>query len=122
LEELPWRSEAFDETIARIRKGHSIAAMLLVVLSVFFLSTTRFISTRIGAAVILLGALLLFDQVRRAWPPRGIADRASPGGFAIIYRNELKHQRALLRWIRWWYFGSLIPGIILVLFGSRVYA
>lgn len=36
--------------------------------------------------------------------------------------HELKRQRALLQWIRWWYCASLISGIILVLFGSRVYA
>jgi hypothetical protein len=39
-----------------------------------------------------------------------------------FYRKELKRQRALLQWIQCWYFASLIPGVVLILLGSRVYS
>ena len=120
LDEIRWRAEEIGREIRRRNMwvyGTAAAVSGLCVVC-FALATTAHV--RIGAAVIIVGTLCVVRQVRC-----GRAD--APGGadfelYREFCRSELERQRGAVKRIRYWYVGALIPGLLLVLWGSFVYA
>lgn len=122
LQELDWRREEFDQKVGQIRKGYLVAAALLLLSASFLLIVPGASSgARAGAGLLLGGTSILFSLIRRAWSPSTTVDRATIDVYSLFCK-ELRRQRALLQWIQCWHFASLIPGILLILWGSRVYS
>ena len=76
MQELHWRLEEFDQNIEPLLKGHLIAAASTVILSLVLICTGTYLVAKLGAGLILDGALFLAYRLsgrthrRRSWVDR----------------------------------------------------
>jgi hypothetical protein len=82
---------------------------------------THSLRAQAGSAFILAGALYVLFEIRRRGLPERVPQEGSLVEYDGVYRTELQRQCPLLHRVWYWYFGSLLPGCLLLLLGSFVY-
>jgi hypothetical protein len=122
LDEIRWRAEELQREIRRRNTWvYSTAAAILGFFGTCF-AKSGVTTARIGSALIMAGTLYALWQVWNAGSPRTIPTGDCFQPYREFCRGGIHRQRALLRRVRYIYLGLLIPGLLLVLAGSMVYA
>jgi hypothetical protein len=122
LEEIRWRAEELQRELRRRNRWIYLAAAAILMVFGACLARTGVAAARMGSAFIIAGTLYIVWQL---W--NGGAARSVPAGkgfdlYRDFCRSELDRQCKLLRRIQYAYVGLLVPGLLLVLAGSVVYA
>jgi hypothetical protein len=119
LEQVRKRSGEFDRTVRARDRRELIAALLVLVVFAPLAIDWPWLS-RIGGAVVLVSAIVMFLRMRRArrLPSEVLADRP----IAEVLRAELAYldgQIRLLETVLWWYVLPLAIGPVLIVAGMR---
>jgi hypothetical protein len=115
-EENRWKSEEAGRKGARRTGGYLTLCALFSILGVWS-SLTGGPVARAAWCLILVANLVFFYRILKQnfTLSGGLRD-----GFDA-YRRDLRRQHAVLQWAGYWYYGALLPGILLLLKGSFVY-
>jgi hypothetical protein len=121
IERLRWNAIQFEVRMRQWSSWANLAAgaaIGLLTLGLPFAGATR---VQLASGLFIAGAVYVAWVVRR----RGSPGAAPLGGgwkeYTQYCRTELQHQSVLLNRLWHWYFGSLIPGVLLMLQGSTIY-
>lgn len=77
---------------------------------------------RAASCIILAGTAYLVYQIHElGFPAAAVSTNASFNKCLDSYRSELQRQHAFLQRASYWFYGSLLPGVLLALLGSPVY-
>ena len=119
LDEVRAGSDLFRRKIVRRNLVEYAASALVVVVFTIYVFVIPHPITRIGAALVVVGTLVVVWQLhRRASPlPPEAAGGMSVYGFL---RAQLVRQRDALASVFWWYLAPLIPGLGLMMFGRSI--
>jgi hypothetical protein len=72
--------------------------------------------------VFVLEALaVIYSFIYRILKQHSTPSSGLGGGFDAAYRRDLRRQHAVLQGAGYWYYGALLPGVLLLLKGSFVY-
>jgi hypothetical protein len=116
-EEILWKSAELGTKGAHRTGGYLAFCALLSVLALWAVPTGGPIA-RAGWCLILTGNLVLIYLIlKQHFTPSG----GLRGGFDAAYRRDLRRQHAVLQGAGYWYYGALLPGVLLLLKGSFVY-
>jgi hypothetical protein len=121
LDEVQWKAGEFEREIRLRNRIGYLAAAAVIALFTFAFIRTNWPAARIGAGLVIAGTLCMIWQVLRAGSPGTVPQDAGFKAYCELCRRELERQRVLLRRVRFWYIGSVIPGVVLLLLGSRFY-
>jgi hypothetical protein len=120
-EKVQWKAGEFEREFRLCNRiGYPVAAAVIALFA-FTSVRTNALAARIGAGLVIVGTLCIVMQVLRTGSPEASPQGAAFNAYCQRYRRELESRRVLLRQVRFWYIGSAIPGIVLLLLGSRFY-
>jgi hypothetical protein len=121
IERLRWDAIQLEIRIRQWSHWANLSAAAAIGLLVLGLPFAGARQVQVASAVFIAGAAYVAWIVHR----RGSPEPAPLGGewkhYSQYCRNELQRQAVLLDRLWHWYFGSLIPGVLLLLQGSTVY-
>ena len=121
IERLRWNAIQFEIKVRQWNHWANLAAAAAIGLLVLGLPFAGNLRAQVASAVFIAGAAYVAWIVRR----RGSPEPAPLGGewkhYSEYWRTELHRQSVLLDRLWHWYFGSLIPGVLLLLQGSTIY-
>jgi len=122
IEKLRWNAIQFEIRMRQWNHWANLAAAAAIGLLVLGLPFAGSLRAQVASILFISGAAYVAWIVRR----RGSPQPAPLGGewahYSLYCRNELERQSVLLDRLWHWYFGSLIPGVLLLLQGSTIYA
>ncbi len=121
IEEVRWKAEECANESRRSRTGGYLVACVLIALFSVGLFVTGAPRAKAGSAMIVAGAAFIVWCFRRSRSGEVPID-AGFNDYRHFYRAEREHQGDLLRRVRYWYLGAVLPGIVLILIGSTFYA
>lgn len=108
-QEAVWRADQLRRKIAHIRRAYFGACVVFGSIALYGLLSGG-LKARIASAWILAGTTYLVGRMT-----------TREARFDGSYREELAGYQAFVRRASYWYYGSLLPGITLVLVGYPVY-
>jgi len=121
MERLRWNAIQFEVKIRQWSSWANLAAAALIGLLALGLPFAGTLRAQIASGIFIVGAAYVAWIVRQ----RGAPGAAPLGGGWKVHthycRTELERQSVLLHRLWHWYFGSLIPGVLLLLQGSTIY-
>ena len=119
-DELRRRSSALQSRVARRNRVEYLAGGLFVIpVYVFYIWLFPFWLTKLGALLVVLGTLVVLQQLRRRASCRTPPPAALGQDWAAFHRAELLRQRDAVRSVWLWYIGPLLPGFWLFLWGRE---
>jgi len=119
-DELRRRSSALQSRVARRNRVEYLAGGLFVIpVYAFYIWLFPFWLTKLGALLVVLGTLVVLQQLRRRASCRALPPEALGQDWAAFHRAELLRQRAAVRSVWLWYIGPLLPGFWLFLWGRE---
>jgi hypothetical protein len=114
--EIRWKSEEARRKGARRTRCY-LAFCALFSIPALWAVLTGSRGMRAAWGIILAGNLALMVRIlKQNFTPSG-----GLGGSFDAYRRDLRRQRAMLQAAGYWYYGALLPGVLLLLKGSFVY-
>jgi len=119
-EEISCRTGELRRQARFVERSAMLAAfsMALIAVWVGFNGTLRM---RVAGGLILGGSACTAIALRRQRGREQVAARMSLEARREAYRRDLDRQCALLEWIRIWCYASVVPGIVLIIAGTRTY-
>lgn len=117
-QDLRAEATAFQRKIARRNRREYLAGAVVIPVFCFYIWLFPYWVTRLGAALVVAGTLVVMWQLHRR-----AASRAVPtdlGGACLQFqRAELARQRDALRAVWLWYLGPLLPGLVVFMWGRQ---
>jgi hypothetical protein len=121
MERLRWNAIQFEIKIRQWSSWANLAAAAAIGLLALGLPFAGMPNVRVASGIFIAGAVYVAWIIRR----RGSPGAAPLGGgwkeYTQYCRTELQRQSLLLHRLWHWYFGSLVPGVLLLLQGSTIY-
>ncbi|HEY6340969.1 MAG TPA: hypothetical protein VIY49_05720 [Bryobacteraceae bacterium] len=115
-EEIRWKSEELARKGGHRTGGYLAFCALLSILALWAVPTGGLVA-RAGWCLILTGNLVLIYRIlKQHFTPFG-----GLGGGFDAYRRNLRRPHAVLQGAGYWFYGALLPGVLLLLKGSFVY-
>ncbi|PND38705.1 hypothetical protein C1O66_15020 [Paucibacter aquatile] len=119
-DELRRRSSALQSRVARRNRVEYLAGGLFVIpVYAFYIWLFPFWLTKLGALLVVLGTLVVLQQLQRRASCRALPPEALGQDWAAFHRAELLRQRDAVRSVWLWYIGPLLPGFWLFLWGRE---
>lgn len=119
-DELRRRTSALHSRVARRNRVEYLAGGLFVIpVYAFYIWLFPFWLTKLGALLVVLGTLVVLQQLRRRASSRALPPEALGQDWAAFHRAELLRQRDAVRSVWLWYIGPLVPGFWLFLWGRE---
>src|SRR5436190_17595975 len=121
MERLRWNAIQFEVRIRQWSSWANLAAAAIIGLLALGLPFAGSLHAELASGIFIAGAVYVTYVVRK----RGSPGTAPLGGGWKVHtqycQTELQRQSVLLHRLWHWYFGSLIPGVLLLLQGSTIY-
>jgi len=122
MERLRWNAIQFEIKIRQWSSWANLAVVAAIGFLVLGLPLSGTLRVQIASGIFIAGAVYVAWIVRK----RGSPGAAPLGGGWKVHthycQTELQRQSVLLHRLWHWYFGSLVPGVLLLLQGSTIYA
>ena len=121
MERLRWNAIQFEVKIRQWSSWANLAAAAIIGLLALGLPFAGSLHAQLASGIFIAGAVYVAWIVHK----RGSPGAAPLGGGWKVHtqycQTELQRQSVLLHRLWHWYFGSLIPGVLLLLQGSTIY-
>ena len=121
IERLRWNAVQFEIKFRQWNHWANLAvaaAIGLLVLGLPFAGVPRF---QVASVIFIVGAAYVAWIVHRRGSPGTVPLGGGWKEYTRYCQSELERQSVLLHRLWHWYFGSLIPGVLLLLQGSTIY-
>ena len=117
-QDLRAEARALQRTISRRNLREYLAGALVIPVFCYYMWLFPHWVTRLGAALVVLGTLVVMWQLHRRAASRAVP--AELGGTCLQYqRSELVRQRDALHSVWLWYLGPLLPGLVVFVWGVQ---
>jgi hypothetical protein len=122
MNELKNKANRFAKLVTLRNVSEWAACAFVIVIFVGMAVGTAYpLVTRVGSAMIALGAALIAHRLVLDGRLRELPDPAADtGGYIDAYRSNLEEQAGLLHDVWRWYLGPLVPGMVVFLVGFVV--
>jgi len=113
--EIRWKAEELGKSIRYSAQAYFVISTLFSSIALWFILAGS-PKARAASCLLLAGTVYLVYQIReRGWTA------TTPYTSLDSYRRELHSQRGFLQSASYWYYGSLLPAVLLSLLGHPVY-
>jgi hypothetical protein len=121
LAEIPWKAEELHKSIRRSARAYFAVCVLFCAIATYALVAGNS-KIRLASCVVAAGSgYLLYQSIYRMGRRDLTAAALTEGERLDAYRNELQRQLGFLQRAGYWYYGSLLPGVTILLWGNSVY-
>jgi len=117
-EDLRAEAAVFQRKIARRNLREYVAGAVVIPAFSFYIWYFPYWVTRLGAALVVLGTLVVMWQIHRRAASRAVPEDFGSAGLQF-QRRELSRQRDALRSVWLWYLGPLVPGLAVFMWGIQ---
>jgi hypothetical protein len=121
LTEIRWKAEELRKSIRRYARAYLAVCTLFCAIAAYALVAGD-LKIRLASCVVAAGCGYLLYQSSYPIGERDLAAAAlSESTLFESYRGELQGQIVFLQRTGYWYYGSLLPGVTILLWGNSVY-
>jgi hypothetical protein len=122
LEKLRWSAMEFEIKAREWNSRGNIAVVAAIGLLLMTFPFTTSFRAQVASLLVVVGALYVAWIIRKRRTPKAVPLGGAWRDYAHYYESELKRQSVLLHRMWHFYFGALIPSMLLLLQGSTMYA
>ncbi len=122
IEKLRWTAIEFEIKAKEWSNWGTLLAVAAIGLLTLSLPFAQAPQVQLASALLIAGAIYIAWIIRKRGNPAAAPLGGGRREFSRYCQRELQHQSLLLHRLWHWYFGSLIPAVLLLLQGRTLYA